>query len=271
MNDLAAPARFTDVPSVSVLGVRIHAVTVADLLGLFANTIDSDERALVLHINVHGMNLAYTRPWLVNILNQADLVYCDGDGVVKGARLLGQHLPGRLTLADWLWTLAEFACQRGYSLFLLGAQEGVAAKAGERLRERYDGLRIAGVHHGYFDKTPGSAENQAVLDLIRECQPDIVIVGFGMPIQEQWLHDNWPQLDTHIAISAGAIFDFASGELKRAPAWMNDNGLEWLGRLVVEPRRLWQRYLVGNPLFLARVLRQRLDKRGSTREDTWPR
>lgn len=265
MSDLAPCSRFAEVPSVHVLGVRIHAVTVSDLLRLIAETIDTNQRALVLHVNAHGMNLAYQRPWLVDVLNEADLVYCDGEGVVKGARLLGQSLPGRLTLADWLWTLAEFAAQRGYSLFLLGAREGVAAKAAERLCERFADLHIAGAHHGYFDKTPGSAENQAVLDRIRQCRPDIVIVGFGMPIQEQWLHENWPQLDTHIAISAGAIFDFASGELKRAPAWMNDHGLEWLGRLLVEPGRLWQRYLVGNPLFLARVMRERLGKRGSVK------
>lgn len=261
MSGINTPARFATVPSIRILGVRIHAVTVAELLQLFASIIDHDERALVLHVNVHGMNLAHEEPWLVDCLNQADLVYCDGDGVVLGARLLGQHLPERLTLADWLWDLAEFAQARGDSLFLLGAREGVAAKAAERLQARFPDLKIAGAHHGYFDKTPDSAENRAVLDLIRERRPDIVIVGFGMPIQERWLRDNWPRLDTHIAISAGAIFDFISGELKRAPTWMNDNGLEWLGRLVVEPGRLWQRYLVGNPLFLARVFRQRLGRR----------
>jgi N-acetylglucosaminyldiphosphoundecaprenol N-acetyl-beta-D-mannosaminyltransferase len=261
MSNMSSPARFGAIPSVRVFGVRIHAVTVADLLALFAAIIDRDERALVLHVNVHGMNLAYEQPWLVDCLNRADLVYCDGDGVVLGARLLGQHLPERLTLADWLWQLAEFAQARGDSLFLLGAREGVAARAAERLQERFPNLKIAGTHHGYFDKASDSAENQAVLDLIRKRRPDIVIVGFGMPIQEQWLCDNWPRLDAHIAISAGAIFDFISGELKRAPTWMNDHGLEWLGRLVVEPNRLWQRYLVGNPLFLGRVLRQRFGER----------
>lgn len=258
MTSLTSSVRFDTLPSIRVLGVRIHSVTVTDLLRLFAAIIDSDERALVLHVNVHGMNLAYTRPWLVDILNAADIVYCDGDGVVMGARLLGQDLPGRLTLADWLWTLAEFAAAGNYSLFLLGAQDGVATRAAARLQERFPDLKIAGVHHGYFDRTAGSTENEAVLAHIRAASPDILIVGFGMPIQEQWLHENWPQLDTHIAISAGAIFDFISGDLRRAPAWMNDNGLEWLGRLLVEPRRLWQRYLVGNPLFLGRVLRQRM-------------
>jgi N-acetylglucosaminyldiphosphoundecaprenol N-acetyl-beta-D-mannosaminyltransferase len=258
MSGKVCSSRFQSVPAVRVLGVRIHALTVADLHRLIAATIDSHQRALVMHVNAHGMNLAYDRPWLIDVLNQADLVYCDGGGVVLGARLLGQHLPGRITLADWLWELAEFATQSGYSLFFLGARPGVAAQAADRLRQRFPDLKIAGTHHGYFDKATDSAENEGVRQLIRACKPDILLVGFGMPMQEQWLHDNWPHLDIPIAITGGAIFDFISGNLKRAPAWMNNIGLEWLGRLLVEPHRLWQRYLVGNPLFLTRVIRTRL-------------
>lgn len=258
MNSTDRLQRFAQVPAVHVLGVRVHALTPEDMHRLFAETIDAGEKALVLNVNVHCMNLAYERPWLVDILNAADLVYCDGDGVVLGARLLGQRLPTRITLADWLWELSAFACERGYSLFFLGGREGVARVAAERLRQRYPDLKVAGTHHGYFDKTSGSDENEAVLALIREMQPNITIVGFGMPIQEQWLHENWPRLATNVAISGGAIFDFISGELKRAPGWMNDNGLEWLGRLLVEPGRLWRRYVVGNPLFLTRVAKARL-------------
>lgn len=258
MSDGDRQPMFPSVPTVNILGVRVHALTVPEVHRLFAATIERRQRALVLNVNVRAMNLTYETPWFADALNQADLVYCDGDGVVLGARLLGQHLPGRITLADWLWELSDFAQQCGYSLFFLGGRQNIAAKAADRLCQRFPNLKIAGTHHGYFDKSPGSAENEAVLQLIRDSKPDILIVGFGMPIQERWLHDNWPQIDSHIAIAGGAIFDFISGELKRAPAWMNDNSLEWLGRLLVEPSRLWQRYLIGNPLFLARVLRQRL-------------
>jgi N-acetylglucosaminyldiphosphoundecaprenol N-acetyl-beta-D-mannosaminyltransferase len=85
-----------------------------------------------------------------------------------------------------------------------------------------------------------------------------MIVGFGMPMQEQWLMENWDRLDVRVVIAGGAIFDFISGDLKRAPMWMNDHGLEWLGRLLIEPRRLWKRYIIGNPLFFARVLGERM-------------
>lgn len=261
-SDLATHA--LPVNTVDIFGVRVHALTVAELHQAFSEVIDHNRRSLVLNVNVHCLNLAYDRPWLVDFLNRADLVYCDGEGVVLGAKLLNQQLPGRITLADWLWELAAYSQARGYSLFFLGAREGVAQQAAERLRERFPDLKIAGTHHGYFDKSPHGTENRQIIDLINERKPDILIVGFGMPLQEEWLLENWPKLDAHIVIAGGAIFDFISGELKRAPMWMNDNGLEWLGRLIIEPRRLWQRYLVGNPKFLARVLKERVSGRRST-------
>ncbi len=257
-------ARFPSVPTVRILGVRIHALTVPDLHQLFAATIDSHERALVLHVNAHGMNLAHDRPWLVDVLNQADLVFCDGAGVVLGARLLGQHIPQRITYADWMWQLASFAAEHGYSLFFLGARPGVAQAAADRLLASYPGLKICGVQHGYFERARDHAENRAVIERINQARPDILVVGMGMPLQEQWLCENWDCLEANIGLTGGAVFDYLSGELQRAPRWMTDNGLEWLGRLLIEPRRLWRRYLVGNPLFLARVLRARLGHKTAT-------
>jgi N-acetylglucosaminyldiphosphoundecaprenol N-acetyl-beta-D-mannosaminyltransferase len=143
------------------------------------------------------------------------------------------------------------------SLFLIGSRTGVAESAAVRLQERYPRLNIVGCAHGFFDKTPGSAENERVVEQINALRPNILLVGFGMPLQEGWLVNNWNQLDVDVGLTVGALFDYLSGELTRAPRWMTNNGLEWLGRLIVEPRRLWQRYLVGNPKFLYRVLRQK--------------
>jgi N-acetylglucosaminyldiphosphoundecaprenol N-acetyl-beta-D-mannosaminyltransferase len=134
----------------------------------------------------------------------------------------------------------------------------VADKAAANLKARYPDLRIVGTHHGYFDKTQGCAENEAVIEQINTVKPNILIVGFGMPLQERWLMENWDRIDANVALTGGAVFDYVSGELRRAPRWMTENGLEWLGRLIIEPRRLWKRYLIGNPIFLWRVLKQRL-------------
>jgi N-acetylglucosaminyldiphosphoundecaprenol N-acetyl-beta-D-mannosaminyltransferase len=213
---------------------------------------------MVLSGNVHSFNLAYRQSWLRAFFNQADVVRLDGAGVRLGAWILGHQTPNRMTWADFAWDLAEFAAPRGFTFFFLGARPGVADKAAANLKARYPDLCIVGTHHGYFDKTPGSAENEAVIEQINAVKPNILIVGFGMPLQERWLMENWDRIDANVALTGGAVFDYVSGELQRAPRWMTENGLEWLGRLLIEPRRLWNRYLIGNPLFLWRVLKQRL-------------
>jgi len=240
-----------------VLGVRVSTITVAQLHRRIRKCIDQRQRALVLNVNASCLNLACERPWLRAFLNGADIVFCDGAGVMLAARILGRPIPERITYADWVWQLARFAEAEGFTLFFLGARPGVADDAARRLRERFPGLRIVGTYHGYFDKTPGSAENQTVVWTINASDPNILVVGFGMPLQERWLMENWHSLTANVALTGGAVFDYASGGLRRAPSWMTKNSLEWLGRLIVEPRRLWKRYLIGNPLFLYRVLKQR--------------
>lgn len=248
-------------PPINILGVQVHPLTVDQLHEELAQLIETDAHAEVLHVNVHGMNLSADNPWLRDYLNQAEIVFCDGAGIILGARILGQHIPERITYADWMWQLAEFAAARGYSFYFLGAKPGIAQTAADRMIERFPELKIAGVRDGYFNKDNGHPDNEAVLADINAARPNILIVGMGMPMQERWLLDNWSRIDANIALTGGAVFDYISGDLKRAPTWMTDNGLEWLGRLLIEPRRLWQRYIVGNPVFLARVIRERLHHR----------
>ena len=248
-------------PPINILGVQVHPLTVDQLHEELAQLIETDSHAEVLHVNVHGMNLSADNPWLRDYLNQAEIVFCDGAGIILGARILGQHIPERITYADWMWQLAEFAAARGYSFYFLGAKPGIAQTAADRMIARFPELKLVGVRDGYFNKDNGHPDNEAVLADINAARPNILIVGMGMPMQERWLLDNWNRIDANIALTGGAVFDYISGDLKRAPAWMTNNGLEWLGRLLIEPRRLWQRYIVGNPVFLARVIRERLHHR----------
>lgn len=244
--------------SVYVLGVRVDAVSVERLLAIIAQVVNEHGRAIVAHVNINALNLSCELPWFRAFLNESDIVFCDGFGVKWGARLLGYHLPERITYADWMWKLAEFAEAHGFTFFLLGARPGVAERAAQRLQGRYRALRIVGAQHGYFDKRPGSPENEAVLRSIQATKPNLLVLGFGMPSQERWLVDNWLRVEANVALPGGAVFDYISGDLPRGPRWMTDHGLEWLSRLAIEPGRLWRRYVVGNPLFLARILRQRL-------------
>ena len=243
---------------IEILGVKATCCDKETLLNHIGDMVDIGEHQIVLSGNVHSLNLAYEHRWLREFFNRAQLVRIDGAGVRLGARILGYTLPERITWADFAWDLAEFSAGRGHRLFFLGGRPGVARAAADRLRARFPELRVVAVHHGYFDKTPGCEENEAIVSMVNGARPDILIVGFGMPLQERWLMENWERLDVSVALTGGAVFDYVSGSLTRAPGWMTDNGLEWLGRLLIEPRRLWRRYLIGNPLFMWRIVKQRL-------------
>jgi N-acetylglucosaminyldiphosphoundecaprenol N-acetyl-beta-D-mannosaminyltransferase len=241
---------------IDVLGVGVDPITVDELHAEIARLVRSGKLGLVLNVNAHCLNLCYKDSALRDSLNGADVVFCDGVGVMLAARMLGGRIPARITYAAWIWRLAGFAAAEGLSFYFLGARPGVAQEAATRLRERYPGLRIVGVRHGYFDHSAGSAENETVLEEINATAPDILLVGLGMPLQERWLTQNRHRLDARVALTGGAVFDYASRRVPRGPPILTERGFEWLARLLNEPRRLWRRYLLGNPLFLLRVLRQ---------------
>lgn len=243
---------------VNLLGIAVDPLTVAQLHDEIAGIVEAGDKALVLNVNVHAMNLAYRQPWLRDLFNAARVVFCDGAGVMLGARLLGETIPQRITYADWMWQLAGFAQSRSYSLFFLGAQEGIAERAAGELLARFPALRIVGTHHGYFAKT--GPENERVIELINSARPNILVVAFGMPLQERWLCENWEKIEANVFLTGGACFDYVAGAVSRCPRWMADNGLEWLYRLLIEPRRMFTRYVIGNPLFIWRVLAQRYGK-----------
>jgi N-acetylglucosaminyldiphosphoundecaprenol N-acetyl-beta-D-mannosaminyltransferase len=243
---------------VQVLGVGVDVLTVEDLHAEIGRLVREKRRGLVLNANAHCLNLCYEDPMLRTFFNGAEVVFCDGAGVMLAARVLGGRIPARITYADWAWRLAAFAAAEGFSLYFLGARPGVAQAAAERLKERHPGLEIAGFRHGYFDHAAGSPQSAAVVEEINAAAPDILLVGLGMPLQERWLMENGHRLDVGAALTGGAVFDYVSGRLDRGPRLLTVHGLEWLARLLAEPRRLWRRYLIGNPLFLLRVLRQRL-------------
>lgn len=243
---------------VDVLGVRVDAVRLSELLERLARTVRTGERLRVMNANIRAINLAWEQPAFREILNSAEVCFCDGAGVRWGARLLGQRLPERFTPADWTWDLARLAAQQGFSLFLLGSAQGVAERAAQQLVECYPELKIAGTHHGYFDRASNSPANRAVLAQIEAARPDILLIGFGMPLQEQWLAENWPRLPVKAALTCGALFEYLSGDLQRGPRWMTENSLEWLARVILQPRRYFQRYARDLPLFFLRLLSRRL-------------
>jgi N-acetylglucosaminyldiphosphoundecaprenol N-acetyl-beta-D-mannosaminyltransferase len=241
-------------PVTHALWNKVHLLRLRQLHELIEQIIESREHSLILNVNVHCMNLSFDELWFRDILEKAPVVFCDGAGVALALRLFaGVHVPERITYAAWMWQLAEFAENRGYRLYFIGGRPGVAARAASKLCERFPNLQIVGCRDGYFDKN-GPVNDEIVAEIGR-AQPHIVIAGFGMPLQERWLSENASGLRANVLLSGGAVFDFVSGTVSRGPQVLVDNGFEWLVRLILEPRRLWRRYLIGNPLFMYRAWR----------------
>jgi N-acetylglucosaminyldiphosphoundecaprenol N-acetyl-beta-D-mannosaminyltransferase len=207
----------------------------------------SGPRQTILYVNAHCMNVQDRDPIYRRILAAADVVYCDGMGIVLAARLAGQEIPERMTGADWIQDLCRTAVEHDLSLSFLGGTEEAVHGAAAALRRRYPGLRILGERGGY-DVGPEA------IAAINEQRPDILLVGMGVPIQEKWVDRHRAELDVPVVWAVGGLFDVVSGGVPRGPRWMTQHGLEWLFRLLVEPRRLGRRYLLGNPRFLWRVV-----------------
>lgn len=248
-----APQRPRDM---ELLGLPIHDVGVDKIYAFVEETISKRQKAIVLHSNVHGVNLACKHPWLYDFYQKAHLVFCDGDGVRLGLKILGYSPPPKITYNEWLWQLAAFCERKEYRLFLLGGRPGIAQEAARRLKERSPRLNIVGLYDGFFRKR--GENDDTIIARINAASPDILLVCLGMPLQERWLADNWSLLDVHVFLTGGAAVDYVSGRLGKAPSWMVRSHLEWLYRFWQEPGRLFGRYMIGNPVFLARVLREKV-------------
>ena len=245
-----------------IFGVPVDMVSFDDILGKVDRAIGDNEQIKIMYANIHTMNLAYSLPGFRDNLEKADLVYCDGAGVRWGARLLNYRLGPRMTGADWIWDLCTWMEKKEYSLFFLGGEEGVPEMATCKLKDRFDRLKVAGCHHGFFSKK--GKENNEVIDLINKSSARVLLVGFGSPLQEEWIDKYASQLKIPVIWAMGAAMDYVVGKVPRAPQWMLNHSLEWFYRFLVEPGRLWERYLIGNPLFFLRVLKlnSHLLKRG---------
>ena len=241
------------VSRLDILGVPFVPLDRAGALAEVERLVERDRPGFVVHANVHTVNLASADPAYREVLKSADLVLNDGKGVMLGARIKGRRFPTDLNGNVFTPLLLERAAARGWSVFFFGAKPGVAERAAAVVRRTIPGLSIAGTRTGYV--SPG--EEEAVAAEIKATMPDLLLVGLGNPRQEEWLDRYLAASGAKLGVGVGAFFDFQTGEVKRAPEWMRRLGLEWVHRLAAEPKRMWRRYLVGNPRFLARVVKER--------------
>lgn len=253
--DLAAsssPAR------VNILGVGVDAIDTDGLHRAIVESIRQRRKDVYAYVNINAINIAQSDERFRNFLNRSHVVYCDGEGVRLGARMLGHHLPPRVVLTYWIWELCEFLQRESFSVFFLGSSEQFVHEAVERVQARYPTIRIVGSHHGYFAKH--GRESDEVVEMVNRAEPNVLIVGFGMPMQEFWIEENLARLNANVILPAGSMINYTAGRKSMAPQWMANHGMEWLYRFFQEPGRLWKRYLLGNPSFMFRIALEKLGK-----------
>jgi exopolysaccharide biosynthesis WecB/TagA/CpsF family protein len=242
--------------TISVLGVPLVRLSPRAALAEAERLYDEPEPAYIAHANVHTLNLAGADLSYRRALEGAAMVLNDGKGVMLAARLKGDRFPADLNGNFFTPLLLELAAERDWPVFFLGAKPGVAERALEVITRRLPHLRAVGVRDGYF--APG---DDSVAGRVRALQTGLCLVGLGNPAQELWMQANLAATGARLAVGVGAFFDFQAGQVPRAPEWMNRAGIEWIHRLAKEPRRMWRRYLLGNPAFLARVMAEELARR----------
>lgn len=246
----AAPPRRLD-----LLDVAIANLTMDEAVAAVTQALDDDRPRSVCFVNPDCLNRACTDHDYREVLAASDLVLPDGIGIHYACRLLGTSLAANVNGTDLFPRLCETLGGSGHALYLLGGRPGVTNALCAHLAERWPRLRVAGHHHGYFER--GGDDERALIDAIAASGASVLLVAFGAPAQEKWIAAHRDRLGVAVALGVGGLFDFYSGRVPRAPAWLRELGLEWSWRLLQEPGRLWRRYLIGNPLFLFRVWRWR--------------
>lgn len=238
---------------VRLLGQLMDMVKPEEVLHFVAQKVVRGEKAIVANHNAHSLYLVSRQPEMAAFYARADLVEVDSLPLLAWARLTGRGRTfHRCTYLDWRDDFWDIVSMARFRVFFLGGAPGVAEAATAKIHERWPSAQIAH-HHGYFDSDPNSESAKEVVARIRAYEPDIVLVGMGMPRQELWIHQNFDALPACVILPVGGAFDYEAGVQVPAPRWLGKIGLEWLFRLAVNPRRLFRRYCV-EPWLLAHLL-----------------
>jgi N-acetylglucosaminyldiphosphoundecaprenol N-acetyl-beta-D-mannosaminyltransferase len=239
---------------VSLLNGRFDPLRLEEAVELIARRIHAKQSGYLCTVNVAILMMMRHDPWLQGFIDRAALVVADGLPLIWCSRMLGCPLPERVTGVDLVERLCERAAHEKFGVYLLGAHATAVQTLAHQLKRRYPGLILSGIADGYFDHRQAEMRARAVA----ESGAKILVVAMGVPRQEHFIEEYWDRLRVPFAIGVGGSFDVLSGHRARAPYLMQRAGLEWLFRLVQEPRRLWKRYLVTNAEFLYRVWRELL-------------
>ena len=240
---------------VSLFGLQIQNVKLVDASASIIHDAKLNVRRKIYFINAHCVNTAAKNAQYQSVLHEEGvLLFADGIGMRLASRVADCQLVDNVNGTDLFPVLCQDAANTGVTLALLGARPGIAQRCADNMRKQFPNLKIVFIHDGYFN----TASESEIIKSINDSKAHILFVAMGVPMQEFWVDRSAEKLNVPIILGVGALFDFYSGEMPRAPIQMRKLGLEWLFRLILEPRRLFVRYVLGNPVFIMRMIWRRL-------------
>lgn len=242
-------------PTQKIFGIDIASLSLVDIPLIVISLIDSSGKKTLFYINAHCLNLANEDKEYRTILQEASLVYSGGIGPVLASNFLNKSLKERTPTPDFIFDVLSVGQEKGWSVYLLGSERGIVQKVAVVMEKKLPKLKIVGCHHGYFDKS----QDQEVIAEINRLKPTIILVGMGTPKQEKWIAQNKEKINVKAFWSVGMMFDVLTGDMPRAPKFMQLMYSEWLFRLFQEPGRLWKRYLFGNIKFMLLIFKELLN------------
>jgi N-acetylglucosaminyldiphosphoundecaprenol N-acetyl-beta-D-mannosaminyltransferase len=252
--------------NVTIINTEIDNVTFDEAVSTIIEWVkDNHSPRYVVTPNVdHIIRLQYDKKFQI-IYRKADLILADGMPLLWAAKFLGTPLCEKISGSDLFVKICKVATKKKFKLFFLGGNPGDVEKAKEVLVQQNPGLLVAGVYCPSFGFENDEAERKRIVERIEATEPDILFVGLGAPKQEKWIYENYHEIGVPVNIGIGVSFSFVAGTLKRAPVCIQKIGFEWLWRLIMEPGRLWKRYLVDDMKFFRLVLKQKFSPGGYSR------
>lgn len=233
-----------------ILGVGIDCIDSQQALQQIGEFIENGEPHQIVTANAEIIYQASKNEKMRNVINAAQMVTADGSGVVWASRQLGQPLAQRVTGIDLVNSICQQSAKEKWKIYILGSAPGVAATAAVNIRNKFPGCNIIGTHHGYFN----AKEEKQILAELEQLKPDVLFVALGAPKQEYWIADHVQKLGIPVAMGIGGSMDVLSGNVKRAPKWMQKMSLEWLYRLLIQPTRF--KRVLALPKFMLAVKKQ---------------
>lgn len=237
------------------MNTEIDNLTMGETLQAVDQLIQENKSAYVVTPNVDHIVQLETSKELQDVYNNASLILADGKPLLWIAKWYGTPIKEKLSGSDLFPLLCDMAAKKGYKMFFLGAAEGVAAKAAKNLAKRYKGLQVVGTYSPPFGFENNEDEMDKIKKMIKKVEPHILVVGLGCPKQEKFMYHYCKELGVPISFGLGASLDFEAGNVKRAPKWMANHGLEWLFRITQDPKRMAKRYLIDDTKILRLALK----------------